>query len=196
MSDRRHLCVFLGSSNSAAPPFFEAARLVGRSLAEAGMSLVYGGASVGLMGALADAALDAGAEARGVIPQQLADKEVSHGGLTELYVVGSMHERKVRMYELADAFLALPGGFGTFEELFEISTWAQLGLHRKPIGVLDVDGYYAPLRTFLDGAVDAGLLAKEHRALMIFDDDAKRLVETLKTHEPPSFDKIIGREAT
>ncbi len=196
MSDCRQLCVFLGSSNNAAPQYFEAARAVGRALAEEGFGLVYGGASVGLMGALADAALDAGAEVRGVIPKQLADREVSHGGLTELFVVGSMHERKVQMYELADAFLALPGGFGTFEELFEISTWGQLGMHRKPIGVLDVAGYYTPLHTFLDGAVEAGLLAKEHRALLIFDDDAHRLVKTLKTHEPPSFDKLIGREQT
>ena len=193
---RRHLCVFLGSSNRAAPMYFDAARAVGVALADAGQALVYGGAKVGLMGALADAALGAGAEARGVIPRQLADKEVAHDGLTELFVVDSMHERKVKMYELADAFLALPGGFGTFEELFEIATWGQLGLHRKPIGVLDVGGYYSSLRAFLDGAVDAGLLASEHRALLLFDDDPARLVATLETHEPPTFDKLIGREGT
>jgi len=196
MHERRHLCVFLGSSNRADPRYFDAARAVGGALADADLSLVYGGAKVGLMGALADAALAAGAEVRGVIPSQLADKEVAHDGLTELFVVDSMHERKVRMYELADAFLALPGGFGTFEELFEISTWAQLGLHAKPIGVLDVAGYYTPLRTFLDGAVTGGLLAKEHRGLLLFDDDPNRLVTKLTTHEPPIFDKLIGREST
>jgi hypothetical protein len=196
MADRRHLCVFLGSSDRAAPQYFEAARTVGEALADAGLGLVYGGAKVGLMGALADAALSRGGEVRGVIPRQLADKEVAHDGLTELFVVDSMHTRKVKMYELADAFLALPGGFGTFEELFEIATWGQLGLHQKPIGVLDVGGYYTPLQTFLDGAVAAGLLAKEHRALLIFDEDPTRLVETLLTHEAPKFDKLIGREGT
>ncbi|MBW2460447.1 MAG: TIGR00730 family Rossman fold protein [Deltaproteobacteria bacterium] len=196
MSERAHLCVFLGSSNRAAPAYFEAARAVGAALVDNGLSLVYGGAKVGLMGALADAVLAAGGEARGVIPRQLFDKEVAHEGLTELHVVDSMHERKVKMYEISDAFLALPGGFGTFEELFEITTWAQLGMHQKPIGVLDVDGYYAPLRTLADGAVDAGLVAAEHRKILLFGDDPASLVAKLKTHVAPHFDKLIGREAT
>ncbi len=196
MSERAHLCVFLGSSNRAAPVYFEAARAVGAALVENGLSLVYGGAKVGLMGALADAVLAAGGEARGVIPRQLFDKEVAHEGLTDLHVVDSMHERKVKMYEISDAFLALPGGFGTFEELFEITTWAQLGMHRKPIGVLDVDGYYAPLRALADGATEAGLVAAEHRQILLFGDDPRALVAKLKTHEAPHFDKLIGREET
>ncbi|RLB50125.1 MAG: TIGR00730 family Rossman fold protein [Deltaproteobacteria bacterium] len=196
MSERAHLCVFLGSSNRAAPVYFEAARAVGAALVENGLSLVYGGAKVGLMGALADAVLAAGGEARGVIPRQLFDKEVAHEGLTELHVVDSMHERKVKMYEISDAFLALPGGFGTFEELFEITTWAQLGMHQKPIGVLDVNGYYAPLRALADGAVDAGLVAAEHRQILLFGEDPASLVAQLKTHQAPHFDKLIGREET
>jgi uncharacterized protein (TIGR00730 family) len=196
MTERRHLCVFLGSSNRAAPEYFAAARAVGAALVGAGQALVYGGAKIGLMGALSDAVLAAGGEVRGVITRQLDKKEVAHTGLTELFVVDSMHERKMKMYDLADAFMALPGGFGTFEELFEIATWGQLGMHHKPIGVLDVGGYYTELRKFLDGAVQAGLLAVEHRALLVFDDDPSRLVQTLKTHEPAKFDKIIGREGT
>lgn len=196
MSERTHLCVFLGSSNRAAPVYFEAARAVGAALVANGFSLVYGGAKVGLMGALADAVLEAGGEARGVIPRQLFDKEVAHDGLTELHVVDSMHERKVQMYEISDAFLALPGGFGTFEELFEITTWAQLGMHRKPIAILDVDGYYTPLRALADGAVAAGLVPAEHREILLFGDDPAALVARLKTHETPHFDKLIGREGT
>lgn len=196
MTERQHLCVFLGSSNRADSVYFDAARAVGGALVENGFSLVYGGAKVGLMGALADAVLGAGGEARGVIPRQLFNKEVAHEGLTELHVVDSMHERKVQMYELSDAFLAMPGGFGTFEELFEITTWAQLGMHQKPIGVLDIGGYYAPLRALADGAVDAGLVVTEHREILVFGDDPRALVTKLKTHQAPHFDKLIGREET
>src|SRR5512146_1988331 len=146
----RRVCVFCGSSPGSNPIYLEAARAMGRTLAGRGLGLVYGGGSVGLMGALADAALAAGGEVVGVIPRALQLRELAHGRLTTLHVVGSMHERKARMAELSDAFAALPGGMGTLEELAEILTWAQLGLHARPCGVVDVAGYFAPLLAFLD----------------------------------------------
>jgi uncharacterized protein (TIGR00730 family) len=196
MGKLERVCVFCGSSQRADRVYFDAAERLGAAIRDAGASLVYGGANVGLMGEIANTMLALGGEVRGVMPQHLVDREVAHRGLTELFVVGSMHERKARMFELSDAFVALPGGLGTLEELFEIATWAQLGLHQKPLGLLDVEGFYAPLRAFLDHAVGAGLLQPEHRALLFFDDDPKRLLETLRTAEPPRFDQLIGREST
>jgi len=180
----RAVCVYCGSSAGAETVFAEAARELGSLLAERGLGLVYGGARVGLMGALADATLAAGGSVVGVIPASLQSRELAHGGLTELVVVDSMHERKAIMAERADAFLALPGGLGTLEELFEVLTWAQLGIHAKPCGVLDVAGYWGPLLDFLDRAVDRGFLTRLSRDLLMVDDDAAKLLDRFATYEP------------
>lgn len=192
----RRVCVYCGSSAGGRPEYLAAARELGESLARRGLGLVYGGASVGLMGAVADAALAAGGEAVGVIPEALLARELAHDGLTELHVVASMHERKALMSELADAFVALPGGLGTLEELAETLTWAQLGLHRKPSGLLDVAGYYDALVAFLDHAVREGLLRREHRALLLVADRADELLDRLAGYEPPLLAKWIARDET
>jgi uncharacterized protein (TIGR00730 family) len=179
------LCVFCGSSPGASPGYAEAARALAAAMARKGAGLVYGGASVGVMGALADAALAHGLEVDGVIPGGLVEREVAHAGLTRLHVVDSMHERKRRMADLADAFVALPGGLGTLEELFEVWTWALLGIHAKPVALLDVGSYWAPLLAFLDGAVAAGFVRPAHRAMLLVDDDPDRLLDRLASYEPP-----------
>lgn len=191
------LCVFAGSSVGVRPAFREAAAALGRTLAARGLGVVYGGGRVGLMGVLADAALAAGGEVIGVIPQALATKEIAHQGLAELRVVGSMHERKALMSSLADGFVALPGGLGTLDELFEITTWAQLGLHGKPIGLLDVDGFFAPLAALLDHVVAAGFVREEHRRLVVHAPDTDALLERMRAYEPvPSVMKWIGLDET
>lgn len=182
---RRSVCVFCGSSPGSRPVYAEAARRVGAALAAADLGLVYGGGRVGLMGCVADAALAAGGRVLGVIPEPLAIKELAHGGVTELLVVPGMHERKALMALHADAFLTLPGGIGTFEEFFEIWTWAALGLHRKPIGLLNVDGYFDPLLQLLDHAIDAQFLRPQHRRLLVVSDDPERLVQALPDYVPP-----------
>lgn len=187
------VCVYCGSSPGARPAYLEAARRTGERLGAGGHALVYGGASVGLMGAVADAALAAGAEVRGVLPRALADRELAHGGLTELHVVGSMHERKRLMADLSDAFVALPGGIGTFEELFEVWTWTQLGFHAKPVGLLDVEGYYAPLVAFLDRATAEGFVKPVHRDVLVVDEDPEALLARLAAAELPDVPKWIGR---
>ena len=166
MTVLRRVCVFCGSQHGVRPAYTEAARAMGRALAAAGIDLVYGGGRVGLMGEIADAVLGAGGEVIGVIPDHMSDREIAHYGLTDLRIVGSMHERKALMYELSDGFVALPGGLGTLEELFEITTWSQLGLHAKPTGLLDVDGFYGPLVGFLDQLVSEGFVAERHRRLL------------------------------
>lgn len=158
MKALQSVCVFCGSRPGARPEYLEAARALGGELARRGLTLVYGGASVGLMGALADAVLAQGGQVVGVLPQNLEKRELAHPRLAELHRVGTMHERKALMAQRADAFLALPGGFGTFDELFEIVTWAQLGLHQKPIGLLDVGGYFEPLLALVDRAVEGGFV--------------------------------------
>lgn len=173
------LCVYCGSKTGRDPRHEAAAVALGGELARAGVRLVYGGGSVGLMGVLADAVLDAGGEVTGVLPVGLFSTEIGHGGLTELIEVGSMHERKARMAVEADAFLALPGGLGTLEELAEIATWSQLGIHGKPVAVLDVDGFWSPFLSFLDSAVDAGFVKQEHRAIVVRIDDVDDVVPTL-----------------
>jgi len=173
------LCVFCGSSPGESPSFAAAARAFGRLLAEQGTTLVYGGGHTGLMGAVADGALAAGGRVIGVIPSGLVERELAHGGLSEQHVVPSMHERKALMARLADGFVALPGGLGTLDELFEIWTWAQLGLHRKPIGLLDVGGFFQPLLVLTEGMVRAGFVRAEHLGLVTVDDDAARLLEGL-----------------
>lgn len=165
-----------------------------RLLAGRGIEIVYGGGAVGLMGALADTALEASGRVTGVIPQALVHKEIGHRGLTELRVVGSMHERKMLMAELADAFVALPGGIGTLEEVIEVLTWTQLGLHRKPCALLDVAGFYAPLRAFLDHAVTEGFLSAEHRRMLLVDDDAETLLHRIERWEAPSLAKWVERD--
>jgi uncharacterized protein (TIGR00730 family) len=175
----KRVAVFCGSSIGARPSYVEAAEAMGAELAARGMGLVYGGGRVGLMGAVADAALAGGATVHGVIPAALKTAEIAHGGLTELHVVGSMHERKALMADLADGFVAMPGGMGTLEEFFEVVTWAQLGFHRKPIGLMDVDGYFAPLLSTIDAMVHEGFVRSEHRALIAVAKDAATLLDLL-----------------
>ena len=180
--DRRpSLCVYCGSSSGADPAFDSAARQVGRLIGQHGWQLVYGGGHAGLMGAVADAALAAGAPVTGVIPRSLMARELGHAGLTELHVVDTMHQRKTLMAERADAFLALPGGIGTFEELFEVWTWRQLGYHDKPIGLLNVAGYYDGLLAFLDRSVDERFVGTAQRALLQVSADAEELLGRLRT---------------
>jgi uncharacterized protein (TIGR00730 family) len=192
----RRVCVFCGSSTGTNPAFLEAARTMGRTLAGRGIGLVYGGGSVGLMGAIADAALEAGGEVVGVIPRALQLRELAHAGLTTLHVVGSMHERKARMAELADGFVALPGGMGTLEELAEILTWAQLGLHVKPVGLLDAAGYYGPLIQFFDRAVAEGFIRPDHRRLVLVGQDASTLLERFTNWRPPPIQRWIDDQST
>lgn len=179
------VCVFSGSSPGARPEYAEAARALGNELAARSLRVVYGGGSVGLMTLVADAALAAGAEVIGVIPQQLVDWEVAHRGLSDLRVTGSMHERKALMAELSDGFVALPGGYGTLEEFAEVVTWSQLGLQSKPCGLLDVAGFYGPLLTFLDHAVAERFIRAEHRALVLTDTDPARLLDAMSNWTPP-----------
>lgn len=192
----RRLCVFCGSSIGHKPAYADAARRIGTLLARRGIGLVYGGGNVGLMGVVADAVLDGGGEVIGVIPQALADREIAHTGVTQLHVVDSMHTRKAMMAELADGFIAMPGGVGTFEEFFEVVTWTQLGLHRKPCGLLNVAGFYTPLAAFIDQAVSEGFIKPVHRAAIVVDDDPERLLNTLGTIELPAVPKWIGRDDT
>src|SRR6186997_470126 len=170
------ICVFCGASPGNEARYVDAARAVGEGLAERGIGVVYGGGRVGLMGALADAALAAGGEVIGVIPQGLVDRELAHPGLTELRVVETLHERKAEMADLSDAFIALPGGLGTLEELTEVLSWAQLELHAKPVGILDVGGYFAALDAFLDHALAEGFVAERHRRLLLRDEDVDALL--------------------
>jgi uncharacterized protein (TIGR00730 family) len=192
----RRLCVFSGSSPGAHPEYADAARELGGELAARGIGLVYGGASVGLMGVVADAALEAGADVVGVIPQALVDREIAHPGLDDLRVVGSMHERKALMADLADGFIALPGGMGTLEELFEVYTWTQLGLHSKPLGLLDVRGYYGRLAAFLDHAVAERFLTPEHRGMLVVEERPEAMIEAFTRWRPPSRTKWIDRAAS
>lgn len=179
------VAVFCGSSSGTDPAYAEAARTVGRALADLGTTLVYGGGRVGLMGVVADAALDAGGHVVGVIPRDLHDRELAHTGVSELHVVATMHERKARMSELADAFLALPGGAGTLEEVAEQWTWAQLTLHAKRSGFLDVAGFWTPMRDMLERMVADGFVRPEQQDILRFDDDLGRLLDALA--EPPAW---------
>jgi uncharacterized protein (TIGR00730 family) len=191
----RRICVFCGSNAGVRPAFLEQAEAFGRLLAAQNVGLVYGGGGVGLMGALADSTRAAGGSVTGVIPEALVAAEVAHPGLTDLRVVHSMHERKQLMADLADAFVALPGGFGTFEELLEIVTWAQLGIHAKPIGLLNVDGYYDPLLQLIERAVAEGFIPAANTSLVYVDDDPAQLLAKLRTHEPrPPVRKWLERE--
>jgi uncharacterized protein (TIGR00730 family) len=191
----QRVCVFCGSSPGARPAYAEATAEVARLLAGEGIGVVYGGGHVGLMGVLADTVMAAGGEAIGVMPQALVDREIAHTGISELHVVGSMHERKALMADLSDAFIALPGGAGTLEELFEVYTWAQLGLHDKPCGLLDVEDYFSGLVGFLDHAVEERFLREEHRAQLIVEREPRVLIERLAEFEPRAVTpKWIDRE--
>lgn len=188
------VCVFCGSNTGSRPAYREAALQLGAALARRGIGLVYGGGAVGLMGALADAVLAAGGEVVGVIPEALVAAEVAHRGLTERRVVSSMHERKAAMADLADAFIALPGGFGTLEEFCEVLTWAQLGLHQKPCGLLNVQGYFEHFLAMLDHAVTERFARPEHRALVLEAKDPEALLNMLRSYRPQSLHKWIDRD--
>jgi len=192
----RRVCVFCGSSSGVLPEYAEAAAGLGRLSAERGIEVVYGGGRVGLMGVVADAALAAGGRVTGVIPEALATKELAHAGCTELHVVGSMHERKARMAELADAFVAMPGGIGTFEELFEVWTWGQLGFHAKPCGLLNVVGFYDGLVAFVGHAAEQGFLRPEHVAMLTVAGEPALLLERLAEYRPPDVRKWLRRDET
>jgi len=187
----RRLAVFCGSSHGARPAYTATAHRLGRCLAERGVGLVYGGGSVGLMGEVATAALAAGGEAIGVIPEKLQQLELGKADLTELHVVPDMHARKKRMADLSDGFVVLPGGYGTLEELFEAVTWTQLGYHSKPVGLLDVEGYYRPLARFLDQVTAEGFVRPMHRPLVQLADTPEALLDRLARVELPTLDKWI-----
>lgn len=189
------ICVYCGSNVGSNQAYVEAARDLGALLAARDVGVVYGGASVGLMGTVADAALAAGGEVIGVIPEALEEREVAHQGV-DLRVVGSMHERKETFVTLSDGFIALPGGLGTLEELFEILTWAQLGIHDDPCGLLDVAGYYEGLVAFLDHAVEEGFVRPEHRDLLSVTDDPETLLDAFEAYEPPTVEKWLDQEET
>jgi uncharacterized protein (TIGR00730 family) len=191
----QRVCVFCGASSGRLPAYAAAARVMGAAVAARGLGLVYGGGRVGLMGAVADAALAAGGEVIGVIPQELVDRELGHGGVTKLHVVGSLHERKALMAELSDGFIALPGGSGTLEEMFEVFTWGQLGLHRKGCVLLNVEGYYDRLTAFMDHVVDERFLRPEHRAMMLSADSPAAALAALQGFEPPKLGKWMDRPA-
>lgn len=187
----KRLCVFCGANPGHDPRYLEAAAALGRCIAQAGLGLVYGGASIGLMGAVADAALAEGGEVIGVIPQTLVEREVAHHGLADLRVVTSMHERKALMAELSDGFIALPGGVGTLEELFEVWTWSHLGLHRKPCGLLDVAGFYSGLGRFIDHVQQEGFLREGVRDMLLMADDPVRMIAAMRAYVPPKAIALI-----
>lgn len=190
------ICVFSGSSNGRRPAYRTAATLLGQTLVSRGYELVYGGARVGLMGAVADAVLADGGHVIGVIPQALVEREVAHTGLPDLRVVSSMHERKALMSELSDGFIALPGGWGTIEELFEVLTWGQLGLHRKPCGLLNVEGYYDPLMPFLRHGFDEQFVRTAFERMLLVSDSPAALLDAFASFEPPAQAKWMDRAST
>lgn len=191
MNYLRRICVFCGSNCGIRPDYCQAAHTLGVELVRRNIELVYGGASVGCMGALANAVLAAGGKAIGVMPRYLVEKEIAHTGLSELRVVASMHERKSLMEELSDGFIAMPGGMGTLEEIFEIVTWAQLGMHEKPCGLYDVAGYYEKLTQFLDHARDELFMKPEHRDILLYSDSPRDLLNSFERFTPPKVTKWI-----
>ncbi len=190
----KRICIFCGSASGVNPIYTAAACAIGTEIAERGYELVYGGGRAGLMGIVADAALNAGGNVIGVIPTALVEKETEHNSLTTLHVVNSMHERKALMADLSDAFIALPGGFGTLDEFCEIVTWAQLGYHRKPACMLNTDGYFDKFLAFIDFSVEEGFIRAEHRTLILIDEQPARLLDRLQVYEPPLMTKWLKRE--
>jgi uncharacterized protein (TIGR00730 family) len=187
------ICVFCGTNTGSRPDYGAAARELGRILAEQEIELVYGGASVGIMGELADSVHEHGGHVTGIIPQQLMEKEAAHTGLRNLIVVASMHQRKSQMADMSDGFIALPGGIGTLEGFFEILTWGQLGIHAKPSGILNVAGYFDGLTGFLDHAVREGFLTEVHRHAIMVESDPGRLLERMRAYTPPEGEPLMGR---
>jgi uncharacterized protein (TIGR00730 family) len=196
MNSMKSLCVFCGSSFGNDPSFLDAAKELGRALAYEKITLVYGGANVGLMGSIADATLESGGRVIGVLPKFLQEKELAHKGLTDLVLCDSMHERKTKMYEISESFLALPGGFGTLEELSEVLTWQQLGLHRRPIGVLNVNGYYDHLESMFNVMLENQLLKAETRNMAIFDTSIPGLLAKMRSYVAPIVPKWIHKAST
>jgi uncharacterized protein (TIGR00730 family) len=190
----KRICVFCGSSSGSRPEYGAAAEELGAELVRRTIGLVYGGGKVGLMGVLADAVLKAGGEAVGVIPEHIMSREIGHKGLTKLHVVHSMHERKALMADLSDAFVAMPGGFGTLEEFCEVVTWTQLGLHAKPCGILNVRRYYSPLLAMFDHAVEERFLKPENRALVLARESPSELLRALDDWRPLHVEKWLDRE--
>lgn len=188
----KRIVVFCGSSAGKDPVYLEQAKLLGAALAERQLTLVYGGAKVGLMGAVADGALNAGGQVIGVLPHFLQQKELAHEGLTELILVDTMHERKTKMNELCDGVIALPGGFGTMEELFEMLTWGQLGLHKKPIGLLNINGFYDALIELSKTMTSNGFLKAENRDMLLCSNDINDLLQQMEQYEPPANSKWIS----
>ncbi len=187
----KRICVNCGSSPGHHPSYLRAAEKLGQALLERNLELVYGGSDVGLMGKVADAVLNAGGSVIGVIPNSFAHK-VSHEGLTELHIVESMHERKAMMFDLSDGFIALPGGFGTLDEFSELLTWSQLGLCKKPCGIVNVNGYFDKLLAFFDGAVAEGFIRPEHRDMLFVDESPDALLDKFYTYEAPTIEKWVG----
>ena len=192
----RRVCVFCGSRFGARPAYLKEARALGRSLAHRKVGLVYGGASVGLMGAIADEVLANGGEVIGVIPQALVDREVAHRSLTKLHVVEGMHPRKAMMNDLSDAFVAMPGGLGTFEELFEVASWGMLGLHRKPIVLLDVEGYWDPLEQMMRRAIDEGFVDPKHAGMFVRVSKGDVVLDAAQVAHPAASPQVIRRDET
>ncbi|HEX6433533.1 MAG TPA: TIGR00730 family Rossman fold protein [Gemmatimonadales bacterium] len=187
------VCVFCGTNAGARPAYGVAARELGRVLAEQHIELVYGGASVGIMGELADSVQEHGGHVTGIIPQQLMEKEAAHTGIRDLIVVASMHQRKSQMADMSDAFIALPGGIGTLEGFFEILTWGQLGIHAKPSGILNIEGYFDGLTGFLDHAVQEGFFTEAHRDAILVESTPGKLLERMRAYSPPESEKLMGR---
>ena len=196
MNLMKSICVYCGSSSGAQPIYIEQARLLGTCMAQAGLALVYGGASVGLMGAVADAALAAGGNVIGVMPTSLIEKEIDHKGLSELHVVSNMHTRKAKMAELSDGFIAMPGGAGTLEEFFEMWTWSQLGYHLKPCGLLNVAGYFDGLITFMRHTVEEKFVKAEHVDMVLVETEPQALLQRLADYKPIFVPKWVDRVAT
>lgn len=192
----KKVCVYCGSSPGKSPEYIESARDLARELVARNIDLVYGGASIGIMGEIADTVLASGGKVTGVIPKSLADKEISHKGLTELKVVTSMHERKAIMAELSDGFVALPGGLGTLEELFEVLTWSQLGFHQKPSALLNVKQYYDKLSQFLDHAINEEFVKPTHQKMLLIEDTPSKLLDAMSEYNPPKISKWIGPDET
>lgn len=190
----KRLCIYCGSNAGRSPLYQQAAQALISEMVRRGIGVVYGGARVGLMGVVADTALALGGEVIGVIPEGLIEKEVAHHHLTELEVVPSMHQRKARMVELSDGFIALPGGAGTMDELFEVYTWAQLGLHSKPCALLDVDNYYSGIVEFLSRATEDQFIRPAHHKMLLIDDNHQRLLDRMAAYDPPQVKKWIGME--
>ena len=190
----KRICVFCGSNKGAKPAYIEAAKSLGKVLVKKNIGLIYGGGKVGLMGVIADEVLASGGEVIGVIPQSLVNREVAHQNVTQMHIVNSMHERKALMADLSDGFMALPGGMGTFDEFCEILTWAQLGIHQKPCGILNVENYFTPLLAMFDHAMREGFLHDSHRALVIEATEPESLLDLFAKYQPQHVEKWLGRE--